>query len=179
MNKAELQEFELAPRIAFIDITTSKIFFDCHPAEARLAINAIKDLRKNVDRTAESAVDLHYRNIVDGWVSRIMNVAVAGDPIAEFTPDNLNRSSYFKIENLGCVVSHLVMDVYTFSIIREWGKAFYEEQSDFHWLRAGRFGWLWTADIIVRKSAGPKFFYIASLSVEEKDDIAFKVNITA
>jgi hypothetical protein len=39
-------DYELQERVLFVTMGNSKVFFDCHPAEARIAIEAVKEYRK-------------------------------------------------------------------------------------------------------------------------------------
>lgn len=181
MEKAELQDLEIPTRVAFVNVATGKIFFDCHPAEARFAIEAIQSNRRKAEgNDPELALIKQKTEVVDGWIKRIRDSPTGRYMgVERFTITHLNES-FSIVENEGRTVTHLLMDAYVYADVRNWGSAVYDAQEDPHWRRAGWFGRIWTAEIIVRKDAvihQGRSFILASLEPGFAD-CAFEVLIT-
>ena len=174
MNKAELQDLEIPTRVAFVNVSTGKIFFDCHPAEARLAIETIEANRKRADGDEpELALIRHKAEVVGAWIDRITAVAESKKFIDNFDIATLNHS-FAELEAEGRTVTHMLMDAYIYAYIRNWGRSIYDPEDNPHWVRAGLMGYLWTSDLLVRQDekifpTRGKSFILASLEAGRKD----------
>ena len=160
-------------RIAFVNIKNGSIIFDCHPAEARMAMNVIKNIRRNDGRIS------FYDNFKENRI--LQNEAIQKqEPFKTLfcanpclTISNLSKS-FSVMEKENKIVQCLFVNAKRFADIRSFGKDVYDAASAEEVIHMGIFGYLWNSFVIVNNEIPDSEFYLTSSADfvnNEKDEI--------
>jgi hypothetical protein len=125
-----------------------KVFFECHPAEARAAMEVIADVRAN-----KPPVDPEIKKMaraVDGILKmKHRQVQVkSGTPMIHRVAD-----CFAEIEKANKRVAYVVMHPMVYGDVRKWNRNEVEIETKASHVRIGIMAWLWGAPIIVHRLA--------------------------
>lgn len=175
--------------VAFYSIANKKPFFFITPAEARLAIEAIKENRINIKEIQE--IDKRSDQIVQ---------TIMSNGILQFRPDKLEKPQQFSINNTKynvCtnkpfasggtltlnvlnmmfavvesrdLIANLVMvNAFTMATIRDWGKTIWDEATPKEVKQKKNYqGHIWTAEIYRNNQLGNNELWIGSIGNQEQ-----------
>ncbi len=168
MNKQELDNVEIPPRVVFVNLKDGNVFFDCSPVEARKAMDDIKKYRQGKLICGEKADEVaKVRELVHGHKKRTLSLYNEGE--SKLSIEIINKA-FVNIEKYDRIVQYICMNPLTYAQIRAWGKGYYEEATSIEELRIGLFGRLWTADILVSTNIKNGIVYTVSLEKNKKFD---------
>ena len=143
---------ELPDRVLFVNLRDGKVFYDCHPAEARAAVETVEEIRSNHGTTQEQQ---QLSQEIDAVVKCAAGVTKCTDnDVVSFyaiTP-NLLSDMFTAIETAGGgdkAVTHVVMNAARFGDIRKFNKDVVEMETKVWKLRLGFLATAWSARIIV------------------------------
>ena len=123
---------EIPERVAFVNIKTGNVFFDCHPAEARTAMNAVKKLRlikQNPDLLLEESTLNKQKEAIlnDKTQPEIYTHSAPAWTATSIITVVLLNSIFARIEQEDYKVTAMFMNSIRFADIRNFGKAIYDE----------------------------------------------------
>ena len=133
-------------RVAFVNIKDGSVFFDCHPSEARQAMEVINRVRegKEVDDTSKRILK-----------STEMALSGQGEPVAVTVSGHINpgfmSDRFASMEVLERHVTHIFMDAYSYADLRKWHRDILDIETQAVLLKTGAMAKLWGAWIIVRR----------------------------
>jgi len=154
-------DIELPPRIAFVNMADGKVFFDCHPAEARQAREVIEKMRSEGDIEDEAKVIRRDLARIMANKEPYVEMTVKGRVTPPFISD-----CFAKMEKLGDRVTHLVMDAVTYAGFRAFDRDIMDMITKAVLLREGAMATLWGALLCVSRECSGKIIF-ASLDKEE------------
>jgi hypothetical protein len=142
---------ELPDRVLFVNLRDGKVFYDCHPAEARAAIETVEEIRSNHGTTIEE--QQLGREVAD-VVTHALVAATGKDYTVCCTcvTPHLLSEMFTAIESLpngGAAVTHIVMNAVRFGDIRKFNKDVVDPETKVWKLRHGFMAKAWGAKIIV------------------------------
>jgi len=171
-----MEKNTIPTRVAFVNINDGSVFFDCNPAEARLAMGAIKDAQAGKEFEEEIAM-----------AERMKSAILSADPEAtkkftSMTIDSCNKTlaqieSGLNVGNKffgeqrhdGITVNGLwIMNALMYSQIRMWGKSVYTPAHPYLFSSAGIVGEIWGYWIVVDNSIPHDTVLFGRESHEEK-----------
>ena len=158
-------------RVAFVNLNSGKVFFDCHPSEARAAMLAVTDMRANGSPEArqqkKEAEEL--KAIVDKVLAsgaRQHHVELVGEPDGSLTTEFVNGQMH-NIERQDRLVDYILVNANLYGWFRSLGNVVFESYTQKDVLMSGRFGRLWGhAELVVRAACKPNEIYFISSSDE-------------
>jgi len=141
-------------RVAFVNIKDGSIFFDCHPSEARKAIEAIKEMR------AGKYISDEVQEILKSTEIALMNKEefIPGVVKGHINPEFM-ENCFEKIEVLERGVTHIFMNSVSYLQLRRRHRDIMDIESKFGLLETGKMATLWGAKIIVRRGLSKKMIF--------------------
>ena len=148
---------EIPARVAFVNIKDGSVFFDCSPAEGRLASKFITKIRKdkNFDVFYKARRELIQMQREAAFDSR-KKWRLAPESSSPWGGDNaltingLNQM-FTVVEAKDYVPTVMIVNARNFADIRNWGKSVYEEYTSEEIANTGAYGRIWTAEILVSR----------------------------
>ena len=170
-------------RVAFVNLNSGKVFFDCHPSEARAAMLAVTDMRANGSPEArqqkKEAEEL--KAIVDKVLAsdaRQHHVELVGEPDGSLTTEFVNGQMH-NIERQERLVDYILVNANLFGWFRTFGNTVFEAYTQKEVLTSGRFGRLWGhTELVVRAACRPNEIYFISSSDEGMSLLFTRCHIT-
>ena len=165
-------------RVAFVSLKTGKVFFDCHPAEARLAIDHINQVREKgevCDEAERLKVELgRVLGLTEKMRKEDWATFKATQHFAEDAMSDLFRNLEFKDRR----VTHIAMDAILYAELRKWGRNALDIETRVDILRTGMMAKLWGVPILVSRKMGTSKVVIVSLDgTEEPIIMGYEVQI--
>ena len=142
---------EVPARVAFLNMKTGSVFFDCSPAEARIAVKAVEDMRKYGSTELE-----HQKKYAQG-IAEVIEFATTTKPDDEvsetvcFIHIELMADMFGKVENTDYMVTHIVMNAKDYVDLRKWDRDSLDIETKKWKLMAGTMAMLWGAEIVVSR----------------------------
>jgi hypothetical protein len=140
-------EIEVPSRVIFLNIKDGNAFFDCSPAEARMAIRFVEDMRENGESNLDEAV--RFATSIDCCAK-----AAIGSPVSEKTTvgafsAHVIADCFCQIERNGGRVSHVFMMAEEYAWLRKFDKDVLDMETKAWKLKAGVFAVMWGAYVVV------------------------------
>jgi len=150
------------------------VFFECAPAEARVAVKAVEAFRTLQEETLEEQ-SLRRQN------ERAKSLAKAA-PISGTKTYDGNRMSamivsdlFLGIEDDGHNVTHVLMNAIRYADLRCWDRDCIDTEHVMWKLRAGSFAYIWGATVVVTKDLPNDEVALVSDKTATKDQRGDKV----
>ncbi len=168
MNKQELANVEIPPRVVFVNLKDGNVFFDCSPVEARKAMDDIKKHRQGKLICEEKVEEVaKVWELVNGHKKRTVSIYNKGEET--FDIKVLNQA-FCIMEKNNRIVNYICMNAFTYAKIRAWGNNYYEGSTIIEELRIGLLGRIWTADILVNQTVKSGIIYAVSMQNGKKEE---------
>ena len=140
-----LKDIKIPNRVIFIEIPSGKAFFDCHPAEARMAMAQIWSCRQfGLYSEGKREAEI-FRQIATTSKKPKLEIFCIGDALSIA---GLNQM-FVEIENHDYKVEAIFMNPIRYADIRNWGKTLYDESSEEEEACTGLVGKIWKAGIYI------------------------------
>jgi len=154
-------------RVAFVNLNNGKVFFDCHPSEARAAMLAVADMRANGSPEArqqkKEAEEL--RAIIDKVLASDMqgkNIELVGEADGDLTIDFVSGQMRL-IESQDRMVDYILVNANLYAWFRRLGNVAFDSYSYKEIIMSGKFGKLWGhTEVIVKSACKPNEIYFIS-----------------
>ena len=163
------QTVQVPERVAFVNLNNGSVFFDCHPSEARTAMQAVKDMREKGSpekRQREREVKI-FKETVDTVLTmglKPINMELVGEE-GELTLGFLAKR-FDDIERCNAEVTLLVINSQEYVYFRTLGRTIFDEPTKMEIEEMGCFGHIWTANIAVREQCKPGEMFFAGRDKE-------------
>lgn len=173
-------KIDIPAHVAFVNIKDGSVFFDCNPAEARLAKGFIEKVRKDrsnniIYSDLKEIATLHKESALTSkarW--RLAPFFTNTDTPEKLTVDRLNLM-FNEMECLNLIVSSIVMNVSMYATFRGWGKAIFDEAPVGIIENVGVWGYIWSADVIVSRKVKPGRIILVSSIYRDVDDTSKRI----
>jgi len=174
-----MEHIDIPARVAFVNIKDGSVFFDCNPAEGRLARQFVKKIRK--DRSNDILYgDLKEETRMhrDAALTSKARWRIA-PPSNVSSPEELTvgrlSAMWSEMEKSNYIVRAMVMNPLMYSTFRNWGKSLVDEAPVDIILNVGVFAYIWTADIIISQKVKQNRIILVSSVYRDVDDIPRKI----
>lgn len=150
MSKQEGLKVEVPSRVAFVNLKDGSVFFDCHPAEARVAMDAVKANRAGAESATEEKEAMAVRKQSDEIVAiantkQPKTIDMVGAMSAQFVSDRFRD-----IEDHNTRVTHIILNAHEYADLRSYDRDTIDMETRIAWLRQGIMATMWGAHVIVR-----------------------------
>jgi len=148
-----MSTIEVPSRVAFVNIKDGHVFFDCSPAEARMAAKLITEMRD------DGASNLDFMVKFQTEVGAVVKSASSAPENAEWTIGAFSSfiiaDGFRALEKREVRVSHIVMNALEYASIRKFDRDCIEAVTAMWKLRAGVMAYMWGSLIVVSKEMLP------------------------
>jgi len=163
----QVKAVTIPERVAFVNLKDGSVFFDCHPAEARAAMDAVKAVRMG---TCEEKEIKEIRKTIDevlkiAKTKTAQTVEVRGELKAKDISD-----CFKSVEVLNTRVTHILLNAYEYADLRKWERDNLDIETNIVYLKEGVMAKMFGAYIIVTKLC-PRGRMIFSAHGEEKEAV--------
>ena len=143
--------------ISFVDNESGNTFFECHPAEARLALEYVQELRQDPN---EMPAPPHVKKRVAKALREFRRIS--DSEVVEGKGSNSFRlcDGFAAIERFYKRVGFVVTSAKTFAEIRKFDRELYTHQTQASVLRLGMMGNIWGAEMLVSRDIEDGVFYM-------------------
>jgi hypothetical protein len=147
------QPVEVPPRVVFINVKDGNAFFDCSPAEARMAAKLIKEMRDNGESNLDFIVEFRtsIKKATDAAIAALKTTAKDAPWICSRFTAHLATEGFKKVEENDKRMSHLVMNAVDYADLRMWDRDTLIIETEMWKLKAGVMAIMWGAYIIVSR----------------------------
>ena len=159
----------LPERVAFVNLKTGNVFFDCHPSEARAAMKAVEEMRQKKSQDA----DAQKRKELNAFIDAVLKTRDVTEPVHfDLLGDTGDLSLTFMsnrfrdIELNNVTVTTIIVNAREYAWFRTVGQIAFDQATQKEVLEQGLFGHFWTADVFVRSACPPGEIIFAG----QKDD---------
>jgi len=134
-------------RVVFVNIKDGNTFFDCSPAEARIAMKTVIGARENgdVDEQAKFRKEIEEAAVVAFKTKAAEGISFC---VPHFSAVNL-ADCFQNLEKRGMRVSHVFMNARQYADLRKWERDILKIESKAWKLKIGVMAYCWGAFIIV------------------------------
>ena len=154
-------------RVAFVNLNNGKVFFDCHPSEARVAMLAVADMRAN--GSPEARQQKKEAEELKATIDKVLasdvqpkNVELVGEAEGDLTMDFVSGQMR-NIELQDRMVDYILVNANLYAWFRRLGNAVFDSYAQKDVLMSGRFGRLWGhTEVVVRSACRPNHIYFIS-----------------
>lgn len=158
----QYQDVEIPARVVFLNIKDSKIFFDCSPAEARMAKKEIERYRR--EGVTIEALKLKKFLIMDLIKNKNIKQSeiINNTNLDHITLDGINKRMV-ELEKENRFVEWMVVNASTYGKIRMFGMTVIDVECDADILReTGVLAKLWSMRIILDNTIKGEDYYLGS-----------------
>ncbi len=188
---------DLPSRVAFVNMKDGSVFYDCHPAEARYAIQVIDDAREkgeikisfeeleqeikyaiklaltpreelSLDRTPIHEPDGSTREITEDERSVIHQTKTV---ITRGIHAHLLSDGMAELEKRDLRVTHIVMNAKSYAWLRKWDRDCLEIETKSWRMKCGVMANLWGAVIVVSRTCPENFLGLVAYEPGDKGGI--------
>lgn len=157
-------KIEVPERVAFVNLKTGNVFFDCHPSEARAAMQSVREMREKGSLETRE----RQRNLED--LKEYVEAVMASDvkPVHfDILGDEGDLSYGFiserfrEIESNDITVDLIIVNAREYAWFRKAGQSSFEQATQKEVIEMGIFGEFWNAKVVVRKKCPPGEVFIS------------------
>ncbi len=171
---------EIPDRVAFVNIRSGNVFFDCHPSEARAAMRVVADIRENGSlekRQKEKEAEKFRLDVAYALSLQIKPIEVElfcndSELTVEFLSNQMSR-----VEKQDCAVDFVIVN----SSLYPWFRTqeyLFDPHTDVETLRMGKLGHFWAVDVVVNEGCPPNDILFCSFNNTNRNPVITRCRLS-